>query len=940
MLSDRCFPLILFTCLWNLFFASNTSAQITPDNSLGDENSQVIPSVTVKETLVDLIEGGAIRDNNLFHSFSEFNVEDGAKVYFAAPSSIANILTRVTGDNISQIFGTLGVDGAANLFLLNPNGIVFGENAQLDIAGSFLATTADSYVFNNNFVYSATNPEIPPLLTVKIPLGLQLGTNPGAVVNKSRFSPNDSTIQGLSVSPQQTLSLIGGEVILEAGYLTTSRGNIQLGAVAANNRVNLIAHDSGWQINFQPVTAFADIKITQHGGINGGQLGGSEIELTGKNIILGYDWESLTSLNYGVEDFFTLKPLPYLDRLPDDRITISAHNQDNPISSQISITASDTFSLIDPGASQSNIVAHTYGTGDAGAIEIVADTIVMYGGSVESSTEIEAAGNSGSVNFTAQNMSVQNGGAGVNTYSRGDGGAIALDIANELKIQSGGFGAEVRDIGNGGTINISAANLEIRFGGAGVNTYGRGDGGAIALDIANELKIQFGGFGADALGQGDGGTIGINAKNISLNGAGMGVNTRDIGKGGEINIKAETISFKDGIIGAESGANIDERNFDLEMLQPTLVNRDAGDGGDISIEANALLIDNANISTSTVGNGNAGNVEIKVDFLELVGGELVTGIDSSTDGAGSGGQIKIDSDRVTVINGARIGSNSTNSGSAGDIELTARDTLQLESGGLISVDGGSLGTAGNINISTDSMVLKDEGKISATVDRGTGGNIRLYANNLSLRDRSEITATARQDATGGNITINLEDNLIGLENSQIAASAERGQGGNIQINTRGLFLSADSSINASSEFGIDGVIQIETLAINPDSGIIQFPQKPIDPDLYLSTGCGEVEDNRFVSVGRGGLPEVPLNNVINTSVSPDLEIPPSLKNRDRNALDQHITVSPHQTTIEAQTWKINQNGKIELYAVSPYSQSDLIKFSDRNCLAPGSIPSF
>ena len=104
-------------------------AQIQPDRTLGDESS-IINSIT---ELRSLIEGGATRGSNLFHSFSDFNVGEGSQVYFANPEGIANIFSRVTGSNISEILGTLGVEGTANLFFLNPNGIVFGENAFVDV---------------------------------------------------------------------------------------------------------------------------------------------------------------------------------------------------------------------------------------------------------------------------------------------------------------------------------------------------------------------------------------------------------------------------------------------------------------------------------------------------------------------------------------------------------------------------------------------------------------------------------------------------------------------------------------------------------------------------------------------------------------------------------------------------------------------------------------
>ncbi|BDA71968.1 hypothetical protein RIVM261_004690 [Rivularia sp. IAM M-261] len=88
-------------------------------------------------------------------------------MYFSNPSGVSNILARVTGGNASNILGILGVDGGANLFIINPNGIFFGENARLDVRGSFVVTTASGVQFGNQGVFSATTPQQPGLLTVQ-----------------------------------------------------------------------------------------------------------------------------------------------------------------------------------------------------------------------------------------------------------------------------------------------------------------------------------------------------------------------------------------------------------------------------------------------------------------------------------------------------------------------------------------------------------------------------------------------------------------------------------------------------------------------------------------------------------------------------------------------------------------------------------------------------
>ena len=125
-------------------------AQVTSDSTLGIESSVITPNIVINGVPSNQIDGGAIRGTNLFHSFQEFNVGEGQGVYFTNPTGVQNILSRVTGSNPSQIFGKLGVvEGNANLFLINPNGIIFGSKASLDLRSSFVATTANSIQFED-----------------------------------------------------------------------------------------------------------------------------------------------------------------------------------------------------------------------------------------------------------------------------------------------------------------------------------------------------------------------------------------------------------------------------------------------------------------------------------------------------------------------------------------------------------------------------------------------------------------------------------------------------------------------------------------------------------------------------------------------------------------------------------------------------------------------
>ena len=169
-------------------------AQIVPDNTL-PINSTVTPDCTVCT-----IDGGTVRGANLFHSFSEFSLPTGSEAFFNNALQIQNILSRVTGNSVSNIDGLIQANGTANLFLLNPNGIIFGQNASLNIGGSFFASTASSLVFADGTVFSAKpDTSTPPLLSVSVPLGLQYGSNPGGI-----------QVQGatLEVGVGQTLALV------------------------------------------------------------------------------------------------------------------------------------------------------------------------------------------------------------------------------------------------------------------------------------------------------------------------------------------------------------------------------------------------------------------------------------------------------------------------------------------------------------------------------------------------------------------------------------------------------------------------------------------------------------------------------------------------------------------------------------------------------------
>jgi filamentous hemagglutinin family protein len=198
-------PAVWSRCLWALLLSSglllgvlrgSSDAQITLDGSLGPPGPLTGPDYRIGAEL------GQLRGSNLFHSFGAFNVPTGGSATFTGPPTIANILSRVTGGQPSAIDGLLRSEIAgANLFLLNPSGVLFGPNASLDVRGSFHVSTADFLRFGDGAKFSA-NLGQESMLTVAPPTAFGfLGSNPAGL-----------TIQGgsLKVSEGKALSVGGG----------------------------------------------------------------------------------------------------------------------------------------------------------------------------------------------------------------------------------------------------------------------------------------------------------------------------------------------------------------------------------------------------------------------------------------------------------------------------------------------------------------------------------------------------------------------------------------------------------------------------------------------------------------------------------------------------------------------------------------------------------
>jgi filamentous hemagglutinin family protein len=263
-----------------IVIAVPASAQITPDNSLGAERSTLSPT--------NIIGGGAQRGANLFHSFLEFNLGNGQRIDFANPAGVDRILARITGNNRSSILGTLGVQGTADLFLINPNGIVFGPNARLNVRGSFLATTASAVQFGNQGVFSADIPDAPALLTVN-PSALWFNRlQTASIVNQSvafaGVSPGGFGIFGLRVPNGRNLLLVGGAVQLDQGGVAALGGRVELGGLATPG---IVALTPDYQLSFPVGVERADVSLMNGAVVDVAADGRGDVVVTARNIDIG-----------------------------------------------------------------------------------------------------------------------------------------------------------------------------------------------------------------------------------------------------------------------------------------------------------------------------------------------------------------------------------------------------------------------------------------------------------------------------------------------------------------------------------------------------------------------------------------------------------------------------------------------------------------------------
>ncbi|KAB8315422.1 filamentous hemagglutinin N-terminal domain-containing protein [Tolypothrix campylonemoides VB511288] len=866
---------------------------IVPDSTLGTESSTVAP--LAPGSPIDEIRGGVIRGTNLFHSFSEFNVGEGQGAYFFSPNAnIQNIITRVTGSNRSEILGTIGTSGNSNpnLFLINPRGIIFGKNASLNVGGSFVATTANAIAFANQGFFSATNPNTPPLLTVN-PSALLFNQIAAAPIQNNSAAPAglyptgfDSF--GLRVPNGHSLLLVGGNIDMDGGRLNSFGGRVELGGLAGAGTVGLNVDGKELSLSFPDAVQRANISLSNDSKVDVRASNGGSIAINARNLDISGGSNVFAGIGEGLGTVSSQAGDITLNATEAIRIrqsSIIANDVDPSATGNSGDLIITTGSLFVTDSSLLSV--STSGQGNAGSVLIDArDTVSFDGSTAFSTVESGAVGNGGGIDIKAFTLALKNGAALVaSTSGQGDAGIITINTRDIVSFDgvgsnesSSGVFSTVNSgaVGNGGDIDIKAGSLFLRDG-AQLQTIVReasdtlpgGQGNAGNINIAVRNTVSFDGFGSSGYqsnafssvesgGVGNGGDINITAEFLSVsNYAGLIARMLGQGDGGSINIKAEQLSLSSNALlegdldktGIGRGANI---NLDVkgtilliggetaptgESTRITLgvLPGGIGSGGDLNIKAGSLVLkDGAIIKTSTQGQGNAGNIQINTDVVDISGSVpssgLPSGLFTSTDTTFEAGDINVDTRTFRVVDGAALSARSRGDGQGGDIRVNATSTFEAVNGGQLVTTTFGKGEAGNIFVNAkdrvtisgsdpnysnriakfpnpiDSQVanaITETGAISGlfanteTNSTGQGGSIGIITDQLIIRDGAQVTVSSANSGTAGSLIV--EADSIRLDDKAKISADTRGGGGNINLRSSLLGLRRGSSITTNAQ---------------------------------------------------------------------------------------------------------------------------------------------
>ncbi len=771
---------------------------IATDGSLGGAAVDVGVGIDPTGQTVDYLisdDLGSLRGDNLFHSFARFGIGTGEIASFTGPDHVKNVISRVTGGDPSNIDGTLrSTMPDADIWLLNPRGIVFGEGARLEVPGSFHAATADYLGFEEGGDRFDARLQLSSVLSTARPSAF--GFLPETIV----AAPIDVTGSALSVLPGKTLELAGGDIALTGTTLGAPAGTIAIrggqividhSQVLAENidsatpgRLEIDANDS---LRFDS----SRVSVSSSAAGSAGAIeivSGGPIELVNRGLLLA-DSRLGDAGTIAVE----------AGSLELRNGTISAGGGGSGDGGVIAI---DTGALsIDVGS----VSARSGRSGDAGTITVDADSVRLHNASISAISGGEGRG--GSIAIDAGSVRVENGAIGVESGGTGDAGAISIGALGEIElVNSASIGARA-SVGDAGTIAIDAGSLRVDGGTISADSGTQGGAGAIAIRTEGTVTVRDGSISTANNGPGPRGSITIDAGALELRDGGQIVARSNFGAGGDggdVLIRADTVQIGPGREDGEEGAGIfvtaigsgnagnvlidasqsiritDENGprFDWTPLlrdEPVLLTgigsgTRGGFGGSIELYAPEITVEEgAWVTSATVRGSDGGSILLRGDRIRIASGGVVSGVTMFT--PAQGGAVTLDArESIEVVGHSRFGdvsavsSNTTNEGPAGHVTLSAPRILidggSVNSGAAALIEGGRGGAAGEVTLIAPSaggqVIVRGAGAVSAsTLGSGHGGSVDIEAGER-IRvegEHSVITSRTGADGAGGDVTL-------------------------------------------------------------------------------------------------------------------------------------------------------------------------------------------
>ena len=621
--------------------SSLSQAQVPPITPSGLNTQVSEPIIVGGQTQYDIT--GGTRPNgglNLFHSFGDFGVPTNSIANFqntpvnGVLPATSNILGRVTGGNISNIFGTIQTTGFgnANLFLMNPTGFLFGPTATVNVGGMVAFTTADYLRLTDGGRFNAIPDAAADALISTVPVAAFgfLGPPHGGI-----------TLDGPQISfvDRQTVSLVGGDILINGGGVSGGIGSfngvINVASVASAGEVV----PSPGDLNVSSFSRLGTVTLTNNALLDVTDLegtGAGTVRIRGGQLVM--DGSSIQAVTHGDIDG---APVGIDIRIAGDAIiqngsTVQSTTQGGLGRAGDVIVQADNLVVDSSGISAGSVGVD----GAGGNLQIqTGDLTVTRGGVIDSSSV--GPGQAGSVTIDATGaITVTGTGPGAPTFPSRissstqsptrNAGPISITGDSLTLSEGGSIITTTAGIGRGGAVNIQTGSLMLSGGGQ-INTSSQqffagqsGPAGNVTISATGPVSIsgQNSGIFSTTDGSGVGGNVTLQGQQVELsNSASMSAQSTGTGDAGNILINAgQNYTSTDSAVTTQatqaSGGNITVLATDMVQLTNSQLNASVQGssttvGGNITIDPQYVILQNSQIlARATQGQGGAISINI------------------------------------------------------------------------------------------------------------------------------------------------------------------------------------------------------------------------------------------------------------------------------------------------------------------------------------------